>query len=64
MRVTAPVGAGPLLGVVATPAMETGVPAGAVPGFGVAVRSGMYGCANMHTMLSRPQKECRKAFCA
>ena len=63
VRVTAPVGAGPLLGVVATPAMETGVPAGAVPGFGVAVRIGTYGCAHVHTMRSGTQGEYEEAFC-
>lgn len=53
MRVTAPVGAGPPLGVVATPAMETGVPAGAVPGFGLAVNVGVNGCATMQTQAFR-----------
>lgn len=45
VRVTEPIGAGPLLGVVAVPATETSVPAGAGDGVGVAVKVGTYGCA-------------------
>ncbi len=44
VRVTEPVGAGPPPGVVAMPATETCVPAGAGDGVGVPLRVGTYGC--------------------